>query len=406
MTQNPILETIKETAGVAKTNALPRNLVSSDSHVTEPPHCYSKFIDPAYRDRAPRMIHDPERGSCFALDGMKAVVPMSVISSAGLDPKEMQQNGRRFDDLHRGGWDGKARLADQDRDGVAAEVIYPSVGMVLCNHPDPDYQRACMWAYNRWLSEEFCAAAPQRLIGLGQTPVRTVAEAIDDFQRIKEMGFKGVMLPGIPATPVDYDDPSFDPLWRTAVELDLPISFHIATTRSDAGRGIIAHGTGHDRETRGHLFNRINALVKTLQDLIGMFIWGGVFERHPNLKLVIVEADAGWAPHFAYRMDHNYKRHRFWAKVPEMAKLPSDYFRENVYLTFQDDWTAFRVTAMVNPRRLLWANDFPHSDSTWPWSRELLAGQTADLNDDEKRWILRDNTAELYGIDISGMPGA
>ena len=78
---------------------------------------------------------------------------------------------------------------------------------------------AAMWAYNGWLHEEFCAADPNRLLGMGQTAVRSVAEAIEDFRQFKEMGFRGVMMPGNPATDEDYDHPSFDPLWRAAVEL-------------------------------------------------------------------------------------------------------------------------------------------------------------------------------------------
>lgn len=400
MSLNPILKTIEESAEAAKTNWLPTGLVSADSHVTEPPHCYEKYIDPKFRARSPRMIEDPQRGSCYVLDGMDAKIPMAVISSAGLAPQDIQHHGRKFEDLHRGGWDGKARIADQDRDGIAAEVIYPSVGMVLCNHPDADYQHAAMWAYNRWLAEEFCAAAPERIIGLGQTAVRSVDEAIADVRKFKEMGFKGVMLPGVPNTAFDYDHVNFDHLWEAVVDLNLPISFHISTTRSDQGRSVIAQGVGNDRETRGHLFNRGNLLLKTLQDIIGMFIWGGVFERHGRLKLVITEGDAGWAPHWIYRNEHAYQRHRFWAKVREMEQSPAHYFHENVYLTFQDDWTALRVTDMLNPRRLLWANDFPHSDSTWPWSRDLLAGQTTKLSDQEKCWILRDNAAEIYGIKV------
>lgn len=124
----------------------------------------------------------------------------------------------------------------------------------------------------------------------------------------------------------------------------------------------------------------------------------GVFERHPDLRLVCVEADASWAPHFAYRMDHNYKRHRYWTKMGDMERLPSEYFYNNVYMTFQDDWMALRMTNMLNPRRLLWANDFPHSDSTWPWSQELLLGQTRHLTEQEKAWILRDNAKELYRL--------
>jgi len=134
-----------------------------------------------------------------------------------------------------------------------------------------------------------------------------------------------------------------------------------------------------------------------------MFVLGGVFERHPRLKIVCVEADAGWAPHFMYRMDHAYDRHRKWLTA-NIAKTPSDYFREHIYLTFQDDWVAFRNVDQVNWHRLCWANDFPHSDSTWPWSQQLLDEHTLQLTAEQTRAILCDNVAELYGIDISTLP--
>ena len=111
---------------------------------------------------------------------------------------------------------------------------------------------------------------------------------------------------------------------------------------------------------------------------MGTLVFGGVFERHPKLKIVCVEADAGWVPHYMYRMDHAYKRHRYWLPPgSELSKLPSEYFAENIYTTFQDDWVAFQIADMMNWRRLMWANDFPHSDSTWPWSQEMLAEQTS-----------------------------
>jgi predicted TIM-barrel fold metal-dependent hydrolase len=101
-----------------------------------------------------------------------------------------------------------------------------------------------------------------------------------------------------------------------------------------------------------------------------------------------------------YRMDHFYDRHRHYRKIGDFDRLPSEYFAENIYLTFQDDWSAFQVAHLMNPRRLLWANDFPHSDSTWPWSQELIAKHSAGLPEQHKAWILRDNTAELYGIAV------
>ena len=84
-----------------------------------------------------------------------------------------------------------------------------------------------------------------------------------------------------------------------------------------------------------------------------------------------------------------------------MAKPPSDYFRENVYLTFQDDFVAFNTVDLMNPRHLMWANDFPHSDSTWPWSQQMLARQTKSLTDEQRRWILRDNVVELYNLPLA-----
>ena len=290
---NPILETIAETSGIAQTNTLPDKLISADSHVTEPPHCYIDRIDPIYRDRAPRVSTDLDGGDSFVIDGLPGAVPMGIVAAAGKNPKDMKKGETLFKDLHRGGWDGQARLLDQDREGIIAEAIYPSVGMVLCNHPDADYKQACMWAYNRWLHEEFCAADPNRLLGMGQTAVRSVAEAIEDFRQFKEMGFRGVMMPGNPATEEDYDHPSFDPLWRAAVELNLPISFHILTSRQDGPNAVGSAGqkavvSSH----RGPPQNASQSLLKSIQDIIGVFIWGRVFERHPDLKLVCVEADA------------------------------------------------------------------------------------------------------------------
>jgi uncharacterized protein len=99
-----------------------------------------------------------------------------------------------------------------------------------------------------------------------------------------------------------------------------------------------------------------------------------------------------------YRMDHAFERHRFWLPADQLSKMPSDYFRENIYVTFQDDWVAFKVIDLCNPRRLMWANDFPHSDSTWPDSQDLLKKHAAGLSDEQKNWLLHDNVAELYRI--------
>jgi predicted TIM-barrel fold metal-dependent hydrolase len=194
------------------------------------------------------------------------------------------------------------------------------------------------------------------------------------------------MMPGEPGIEQDYDDPVWDPFWQAAIDLGLPLSFHILTSQQDSF------------QTRGPRLNGFLAIMRGCQDVMGTLVLGGVFERHPDLRIVCVEADAGWVPHYMYRMDHAYKRHRYWLKCPEMSKLPSEFFRENVYMTFQDDWTAFKSIGMMNPERLMWANDFPHSDSTWPWSQEMLAEHTAELGEETRLAILRGNVTKLYGL--------
>jgi predicted TIM-barrel fold metal-dependent hydrolase len=358
-------------------------IFSADSHITEPPGTYVERIDPAFRERAPKLVRHEQLGDVFVVDGMKNPVPMGLVAAAGKPAREISVFGVKFEELHRGGWDPDARIDDQTRDGVDGEILYPTVGMVLCNHRDFDYKQACFDAYNLWIAE-YCSRHPDRLFGIGQTAVRSVPDAIADFQRIRELGLHGVMMPGQPQHE-DYDHPMYDPLWQAAIDLGLPLSFHILTTREP---GV----------TRGPKLNSFLSIIRGCQDLMGLFVFSGVFERHPALKLVCVEADAGWVPHFMYRMDHAYKRHRFWLPAGTLSKLPSEYFRENVYVTFQDDWVAFQVTHLCNPRRLMWASDFPHSDSTWPCSQDVIREQTQRLSAQERRWILHDNVAELYRL--------
>ncbi|MEE8042378.1 MAG: amidohydrolase family protein [Pseudomonadales bacterium] len=364
-------------------------VISADSHITEHPSTYVDYIDSKWKDKAPRIVDAGEAGDVFVIHGMERPIPLGLVAAAGKRPEEITTSGVKFEELHRGGWDPDARMDDQDRDGVSAEVIYPTVGLMLCNHQDFDYKKACFDAYNRWIAE-YCSAHPDRLLGCGQTAMRSVDEGIEDLEAIDSLGLRGVMMPGNPAEE-DYDAEIYNPFWERAIELGLPLSFHILTSR----------GSG---PVRGPRINGFLAIIRANQDIMGTLIFGGVFERYPELKVVCVEADAGWVPHFMYRMDHAYTRHRNWlAPDVELAKLPSEYFAENIYTTFQDDWVAFRSADQMNWRRLMWANDFPHSDSTWPWSQEMLAEQSAVLTDEQRRAILCDNVAELYRIDLSAL---
>ena len=202
-----------------------------DSHITEPPNCYVDYIDPAFRERAPRIHKLDKVGDAFVIEGMSQPVPMGLLAAAGKEPAQITTMGVAFEDLWPSGWNPKYRLADQDRDGVGAEFIYPTVGMLLCNHPDFDFKKACFEDPTTAGWPNTVRRRPTGCAGLAQVSMRTPEDGVAELKAVKAMGFKGVMMPGDPAVE-DYDHPIYDQVWATAVELGLPLSFHILTTKS------------------------------------------------------------------------------------------------------------------------------------------------------------------------------
>ena len=364
-------------------------VISADSHVVEPGNAYLDHVDRKWRDRAPRMVDDDE-GVRFILDGL-APVRVDVASSAGIAPEKRSEK-RPYADIPRGSWDPVARLEDQKTDGVAAEVIYPTIGMFLYGHPDPALKAACFAGYNRWIAA-FCATAPDRFFGCGTSALRSPEEGIADLKAIKALGLKSVLMPSAPVGE-DYDSPVWDPFWQTAVELDLPLSFHTIVTG------------GLDKKVRGSKMNQIYSTIHAMQELLGLFVLTGIFERHPKLRLVCVEADAGWLPHYAQRMDRFFREAKYFAETGVLSKKPSDYIFDNLYITFQDDEIAFRYADSMNWRRLMWANDFPQPDASWPNSQALLERQTPLITAEQRRAMLCGNVAELYGFDVGKLAAA
>jgi predicted TIM-barrel fold metal-dependent hydrolase len=152
------------------------------------------------------------------------------------------------------------------------------------------------------------------------------------------------------------------------------------------------------RKTRGPKIAQFLSIIRGVQDIMLMLVFGGVFERHPRLKVVCAEADAGWVPHFMYRMDHAYERHRHWLEVGKLTRPPSEYFARNVYVTFQDDYVATHVTHLCPSSRLMWASDFPHNDGTFPHTQQVIAKLTDGLPAADRERILGGNVRELYGL--------
>ena len=265
-------------------------VISADSHVVEPANAYVDYVDRAWRERAPRMVEDGE-GVRYLMEGL-APVRVDVAASAGVDPAR-RGDKRPYAEVHRGAWDPVARLAQQAADGIAAEVIYPTIGMFLYAHPDVDFKAACFAGYNRWIAE-FCAVAPERTFGCGPIALKSPADGVAELRAAKALGLRSVMLPNMPGTE-DYDSRIYDPFWEEAVAQGMQLAFHT-----------LAAG-GLDKKVRGSNLNKIYTTIQAVQELLGLFVLTGIFERHPDLRIVCVEGDAGWLPHYAQRMDRFYR---------------------------------------------------------------------------------------------------
>jgi uncharacterized protein len=367
---------------------IPPGIISADGHVCEAANTYTDYIDPKYRDDAPHIVTLDDGTDAFVVPGMRKPVGLGFIDGAGFTARERLARAKtmKISDVRTAAYVGADRLACMDQDGIAAELIYASVGMGISMHRDAEYKDACMRAYNRWLAD-MCSDAPERIYGLAQTAVLSVDQAIADFQAAKDLGMVGMMMPG-DAVHEDFDHPDYDALWECATDLDLPICFHILTSRS----GSI------DMKPRGHAYNNFLGIIRAVQDVVGMMVLGGVFERHPKLKMVVAESDVGWLPHYMYRMDHAARINTDDGIIKGLSKLPSEYIRSNVWGTFQDDLTAYHTGELFDYHHLLWASDFPHTDSTFPRSRALIAEQASHLSEEQHQAIFRDNTAGVFNL--------
>jgi predicted TIM-barrel fold metal-dependent hydrolase len=274
-----------------------------------------------------------------------------------------------------------------DADGVSAEVLYPSVGMALAQSRDRDYQLACIRAYNDWLIE-YCAAGQGRLVGLAMIPAIDVDAAVAEVARTHAAGLRGAMVPGRPPEG-HYAEARFDPLWAALAANRMPVSFHILT----GGMG------GDPTLGSGIALMGVMSIVQQMQQTLLLLIFGGVLDRHPDLRVVSAEHDAGWVAHFAYRMDQMTDRHQNWmGRGRSNRRRPSEYLSEQCWYTFQKDPVAVETRQRVGVGQLMWASDYPHSDSTWPHSRKVIERDFEGVPEGDLTAIVHDNAARLYGI--------
>jgi len=363
------------------TSAWPFPIISADSHFTEPSDLWLNHIEPEFKDRAPH-VEARDDTDVFICDTGE-MFPIGLIHGVRYKGGDIKLEGR-YADVPASGFDPDARLADSELDGISGEVLYPTIAMRFFTIEDVPFGNACIRAYNTWASE-FCAAKPDRFKAIAMIYLDDIDAGIAELERCKELGLVGAMIAVYPDGAQPYHDGSYDPFWAAAERLGVPISLHTATERR-----VQEHQTPADE------FLHYTLVQKTL---IGL-IYAGTFDRYPNLQIVSVENDAGWAGNIIERMDYVDVKGRFrnlnQGHLNEQA--PSHYWRRNISYTFMRDRTAILARDIIGIDRLMWSSDFPHGDSTWPESQSVIDEQLGDIPVEEAELILRGNAARLYGF--------
>lgn len=361
------------------------DLYSCDDHLdlrAVPIHVWQSRLTRADAERGPRVV---EREGDLVWVCEDRVLGGSGLPRNGAFLKNLSAIGRAGieDDGYRAGKP-ELRLQDMDRDGLAASVIYGPLALGL-PIADPALQVACYAAWNDWAVEEFNAVAPDRLCALAFLPGHSPGAAATELERCAGIGHRGAI---VDVFDIDVGDPAWDRLWAAAAQTGMPISFHI--------KGGTSSGLSYQM---GKWQSAAFATVMPLQfdERLAIMLFGGALERHPGLRLVLAESGIGWLPYFLARADLEWNalkdRLDYAPSVP-----PSELFRQQVTATFEEEALGADLIPLLGADSCMWASDYPHTDSTFPNSRQAIEETLGTLPEADRRKITATNCARLYRL--------
>lgn len=359
-------------------------LISSDSHVTMPDQAWQQYLDPEFRERAPRIERSAE-GDFRIFEGRRTPI-LTLDNLAGKKPEEFRLNVRKLEEQRAGAWDPVERIRDMDRDGVDAEVLY--VGGPLMTS-DRELRLNSVRGYNRWLSD-YASHAPERLLGVAAIPIDTPERAAEEIRwAAKQTGLVSGYIPLFPSEG-DYGDRKWDPMWEAFRDSGMPVGLHVGGRRP--GTPVASIYESAPRFMTGLVMSKL-----TMAESVSELIHGLVMQRFPELRFVSVEGQIGWVSFFQYYSDHLWEKHRYWTKS-ELKEPPSHYFRRQVSATFMEDPVGLRERHHIGIDNIMWASDYPHSETTWPDSRSLTDEWFTSYGAEDKAKILWENCARLYRL--------
>ena len=389
-------------------------IISVDDHVIEPAHVWQDRLPAKYRDVGPRVIQ--RRGNMSFVGGVFSYepdddgqlgdwwvyedkqIPQTRLSAAvGFDRDEVKVVGITYDEMRDGCYDPKARLADMDENWTEAQMAFPSFprfcGQTFKEASDMELADLCVKAYNDWMVEEWCGDSDGRLIPLIIIQLWDAELAAAEIRRNAARGVRAVCFSEIPPY---LDLPSihteyWEPFFRACEETGTVINMHIGSSSKMPSTSTDAPAAVGSTLTFGNA-------MSSMTD----WLFSGWLARLPNLKIAYSEGQIGWIPYILERADKVWEENRGWGGVSDLvAEPPSTYYYRQVYGCFFDDEYGLDNLEKCGIGNICFETDYPHSDSTWPHSRDTAEKLMGHLPPDVVRKLVRGNAIEMLDLDLT-----
>jgi predicted TIM-barrel fold metal-dependent hydrolase len=391
-------------------------VISVDDHVVEPPPVWTDRLSARMRERGPHVVQDrcetiiepTSRGARYVKGGDGPIVDWwvygdllrpipQVMACAGFPPESLTLAPLPFSEMRPGCFDREARLADMDVNRTERSMCFPTFprfcGQTFLEAPDKEVALACVRAYNDWMIEEWCGPAGGRLIPLCLVPLWDPQLAAQEVRRNAARGCRALAFTELPVNLglPSLHDPNrhWDPLLAACDETGSTINMHIGsgskmpTTGPDAPSGV------------GIALTSLNAYMSMADWLLS-----GVLARFPNIKIAYSESQVGWMPFLLERLDSVFTKSKAWADLdPSLTELPSSYMSGRVYGCFFDDMVGVDARHQIGVGQLVFETDYPHQDTTWPNTVDVVAQIAARVSPDELEMLVRTNAIDMLALD-------
>lgn len=393
-------------------------LISVDDHIIEHPRVWQDRLPEKFRERGPRVIEvsaaeegrkvratgtdNPlragaagrtvARGDEVWLYEDRVYANWGISAVAGKPYEEFGDEPTRFDELRPAYYDPRERVKDMDEDGIQAMLCFPQFprfsGTLFLQGEDKELAHACVQAFNDFVLDEWCAAAPDRFIPMIILPLWDPSRAVAEIERAAAAGAKAISFPenptplGLPSFHTDH----WDPVFAAAEAHRLPLCMHFGTSGS-------VPSTSPDAPT----IVPMSLMGLNSMQAVADLVFSPIFPKFPDLKVALSEGGIGWAPWLKDRLDNAWRRHQYYLDV-RTDLTPSEVFERHIYGCFIDDESGIALRHRIGINNIMWESDYPHSDSDWPHARKRFGEMMVDVPDDEVQRIAELNARELFNF--------